>query len=102
MKKYRYTLLLSLLTPLLLLPVVFLMGGGHGYYTPAVVLFPFGMMGTVFQQTISPPFVILAIVQFPIYGFLIDRFENKKTVYCITGIHVLTAVLTLVLTNFND
>jgi len=76
------------------------MGGGHGYYSPAIVLFPFGMAGTVFQQSITVPFFILGILQFPFYGLLLDRFTGHITKYCVFIIHLLLAAVVLVTTNF--
>ena len=53
------------------------MGGGHGWYEPAMALFPFGMIGTIWQDTITPPFVIMGIIQYPLYGFIGDRAKSN-------------------------
>ena len=71
--KYKWTVRFCLLTPLLLIAAVFAMGGGHGTYIPAMSLFPFGMLGILFQDRISFPFIIIALLQFPFYGFIVDK-----------------------------
>jgi hypothetical protein len=76
------------------------MGGGHGYYSPAIVLFPFGMAGTIFQQSITFPFFILSILQFPFYGLILDRFTSHITKYCVFLIHLFLVAVVLVTTNF--
>lgn len=88
------------MTPILLLIVTFLMGGGHGTYIPAMVLFPYGMVGTCFQDSISIPFTILGIIQFPCYGLLLDNFEKKILKYLILLTHVLLSILILLISNF--
>ncbi|HEX8334842.1 MAG TPA: hypothetical protein VF622_19615 [Segetibacter sp.] len=44
---YKWTLRLTLLTPPLLFIAILFMGGGHGWFEPAMLLFPFGMVGTI-------------------------------------------------------
>ncbi len=61
--KYRATSLLALLTPFLLMGVVFLMDGGHGYYRPAIVLFPTGLISFSLVGRLEIPYVILSILQ---------------------------------------
>lgn len=100
MKKNRWLIFFSILTPLLLLIVIFLMGGGHGTYIPADVLFPFGMIGTVFQDEITTPFIILGFIQFPVYGYLLDRTKNNKLKYCIPIIHFVLMIVIFFNTNF--
>lgn len=77
MGKFQWTIIFSLFTPLLILLAIFFMGGGHGTYKPTIILFPFGMIGTSFQQSITLPFTILGIVQFPIYGYLLDNIKKQ-------------------------
>ena len=74
---YPWTTRLSLLTTLLLIMAVFLMGGGHGWYEPAMALFPYGMVGTIWQDTITLPFIICGIIQYSLYGFLIDKARHR-------------------------
>jgi hypothetical protein len=44
-------------------------GGGHGHYELARALFPFSMLLTPLAgDTITAPLIVLALVQFPLYG----------------------------------
>ena len=92
---YKTTLILTALTPILLFGVLFLMGGGHGYFEPAIILFPTGLISFSIFDEIILPFIILAIVQFPVYGLLIDKSNNKRrTLFMILGIHIELALIT--------
>jgi len=95
MGKFRWTIIFSLFTPLLVLLVVFFMGGGHGTYLPSIILFPFGMIGTTFQQSITALFTILGIVQFPVYGYLLDILKHNKLKHLILIFHILLVVIIL-------
>ena len=77
-RQYKWTVRLCLLTPLLLIVAVFAMGAGHGTYIPAMGLFPFGMIGVLFQDRISLPFIIVAILQYPTYGFMLDKVSSLR------------------------
>jgi len=78
MKQFRTTVVLTLLTPVFLLFAVFAMGGGHGSYEPAAVLFPVGMLSFVFVGVLTTPFIVLAILQYPVYGAIIDSMPSKR------------------------
>jgi hypothetical protein len=94
--KYRTTSTLALLTPVLLIGVVFLMGGGHGFHGPAIMLFPTGLISFSLVGSLEIPFMILAVLQFPIYGFLIDKSDNKPiTLLLIISFHMILALVTL-------
>jgi hypothetical protein len=67
-----------------LLVAVFAAGAGHGTYLPAKILFPFAMLASVFGRSITLPYVVLALVQFPIYGLLLGAvFRSRRFVLCI-------------------
>lgn len=92
---YPATSILTILTPFLLLLVIFLMGGGHGYYEPAIVLFPTGLISFSLFDEIIIPFMVLAVIQYPVYGLLIDKSNNKrKILWCIIGFHVGLTLIT--------
>jgi hypothetical protein len=101
----KWTKKLSIWTPVLLFIAILMMGGGHGMFEPAIILFPFGLIGILFSRGIELPFVFLAILQYPIYGLLIDTIGNraslKWTVLCITTIHIVLAGLILTLRGEN-
>jgi hypothetical protein len=66
------TLAFLLLSPILLFVTVVAAGGGHGVYSPAKILFPYTMAATAFTGGIVQPFIAAAIVQFPLYGVILD------------------------------
>ncbi|HZR78945.1 MAG TPA: hypothetical protein VFA58_07030 [Chthoniobacterales bacterium] len=75
---------------------LFLAGAGHGSYLAAKILFPFAMLATVVGRSITPPFIALAFVQFPAYGFVLGRsFGSSRfraSVILIALVHVITAL----------
>jgi hypothetical protein len=101
----KWTIRLSMITPLLLIMAMALAGGGHGWYEPAITLFPVGLVSILFLRTITIPFMILAILQFPFYGIILDKAGNKKrlkmTAFCILVFHFILAVLILKLSGNN-
>jgi hypothetical protein len=60
-----------LVTPPALFLAMLSTGAGHGDYLAARLLFPAPMLTTHLFGQISAPALLLAIVQFPVYGFLI-------------------------------
>ena len=48
-------------------------GAGHGTYIPAKLLFPFTMLSGVFGDSLTLPYLVVALVQFPLYGFILGR-----------------------------
>ncbi|GAA4306561.1 hypothetical protein GCM10023183_21870 [Nibribacter koreensis] len=75
-----------------------MIGGGHGYYSPAIILFPTGMISFSFFGELRPAFTILAICQFPIYGLLIDMITNKQKTLCLIASFHIGLVLLIFLT----
>lgn len=104
-KNYKWTFRFSLLTIPLLLIVVFFMGGGHGTYIPAIGLFPFGLISTVFFDSITIPFVVLGIIQYPTYGFIIDKArraqKSKVVLPILIFVHIILSILIIKLTSEN-
>jgi hypothetical protein len=104
-KQYKWTVKLCLLTPLLLVIAVFAMGAGHGTYIPAMGLFPFGMLGILFQDRISVPFIVIAILQYPLYGFIVDKATSSRqlrlSLLAILLTHIVLATLIIKLTGEN-
>src|SRR5688500_10527527 len=88
--KYKWTIRFSLLMPLLLIIAVFLMGGGHGWYQPAMILFSWGMVGTLWQDTIRLTFIITGILQYTLYGLLIDKTDYRVHKKLLTLILIVT------------
>lgn len=65
-------IILSLIiTPLALISAILSAGAGHGSYFLAKILFPYTMLSTSLFESITTPFILLAIVQFPLYGLIL-------------------------------
>jgi hypothetical protein len=98
--KYQTTTRLSILTPFLLIGVIFLMGGGHGFYAPGILLFPTGLISFSIYHELQIPFIILAIIQYPVYGLIIDKSINKpKSILFILLFHLGLSLLVFMTTN---
>lgn len=94
MDKYKYTILFLIITiPLAALAVLF-GGGGHGTYFPLLAIFPFSLLGTFFNEKIS---LLIGIIQLPVYGFLMDRFNAKKVLPFIIAVHVICMCIVFIL-----
>jgi hypothetical protein len=67
-----------LVTPAAVALAVVSAGAGHGHYEFARLFFPFTMLLTrLAGDTITLPFVALALVQFPLYGAVIGLAASK-------------------------
>jgi hypothetical protein len=66
-----------LLTPIALLLGVGSGGAGHGDYRLAMMLFPYTMLSTFVFDSITVPFIVLAIIQFPLYGIALG-YANQR------------------------
>ena len=67
--KYWWPVVVSLVvTPVALLLGIGSAGGGHGDYFWAKMLFPYTILSAFLFGSITVPFVLLAIAQFPLYG----------------------------------
>ena len=76
---------------------VFLAGGGHGTYFPAKVFFPYTMVSTGILVKITPPFIVLACVQFPLYGVILSIANTRGDLRPVAGrlviIHIIAVIL---------
>lgn len=70
-------------------------GGGHGSYLPAKLLFPFTMLLALPRGPISPFGMVLAVLQFPVYGGILAAAfaagRQRYAVAIVVGLHVLAA-----------
>lgn len=101
-ERYKWTKRFLILTPLFLLICMILAGGGHGFVQPIFALFPFATFTCIWFTELSFFNLILAILQFPVYGLLLDKARYKrKTWILISIIHVLFVGLIFVFANEN-
>ena len=67
--KFWLPVILSLVaTPVCLFLGVASGGAGHGDYVLARILFPFTMLSASLFDSITVPFIVLGVIQFPLYG----------------------------------
>ena len=96
MVKSVWTITSLIVTPVLLIIAVFFMGGGHGTYIPAMFLFPWGMVNTIWQDHLTDLSIILSILQYPVYGIFIDkslRSRKRSSVMLTIGIIIATHMI---------
>ena len=91
MKRHRFLVLLSLFTPIALLLAFWSGGYGHGDYLASKLLFPFPMALAIVSESISPLSLLIALIQFPVYGYLIDR-RNLIVICGLLAAHVIIVI----------
>ena len=77
-------------------------GAGHGHYLFAKVFYPFTMLSTLWVGSISLPFILFALVQFPLVGLLIGVWaKNKKygPIIAVLILHLALVALNFVIEN---
>jgi hypothetical protein len=75
-----------LVTPIATFLAIASAGGGHGHYVFAKVFFPYSLLlphffpdrMAEFPNSITLPWIILALIQFPLYGIAIGLATQKK------------------------
>jgi hypothetical protein len=97
------TVLGVLVIPAALFLAVVAAGGGHGTYYAAKLLFPWTMMSTVVTKSITQPFVVLGIAQYPFYGIVLDVARSKgrlaPAVLTLVAAHLCAIMLAFVISN---
>lgn len=102
LRKYKWTKRFLILTPIFLVIAVFLTGGGHGYFQPMFLIFPFATFTCIGNNALTLINLTLAIIQFPVYGILIDKSNNKRMMsFIILIIHIVVSVIILKYANEN-
>jgi len=59
-------------TPLCLLIALASAGAGHGDYFWAKIIYPYTMLSILIFKSITVPFLLLAVVELPLYGVLLS------------------------------
>ncbi|WP_018342184.1 hypothetical protein [Cytophaga aurantiaca] len=95
-RKYKWTICFIVLTPVLIIACFFLLGGGHGWIEPTIILFPFATIQFIRSSTIDLGFLLAGFFQYPLYGLLIDSFQKKN----ITKILLITLHVILILVSY--
>lgn len=69
------------------------MGGGHGFFWPAKVIYPYSMIIAIMNNQIEILATILAIIQIPLYSIIINK--KSKWKFLILGIHIVSTIICL-------
>jgi len=86
-------IVIALTAVLILAFVVLSMGGGHGFFWSAKIIYPYSMIISVLNNQIGISAIIIAVIQIPIYGFVINK--KSKWTFIILGIHIVLAIVCL-------
>jgi hypothetical protein len=100
MKKIEFwiPILISIvITPFCLLLALGSAGAGHGDYFLIKIFFPYTMISTIYLNSITLPFIILGIIQFPLYGIIIAIAIKKWKLFTslILAFHILSVFFCL-------
>ena len=93
------------ITPFALFAGLVSAGAGHGDYKVAKVLFPYTMLSTFLTESITEPFILIGIIQFPLYGLILAFGGLRKPLgslaIVLAVVHVLTVALCFFLVSEN-
>src|SRR5688500_11113407 len=79
-QRYKWTIRMAVITPLLIIICILFMGGGNGTYVPGMLFFPIATSNLILQDVLIPSLLFLSLFQFTIYGFIVDKSHNKPRV----------------------
>ena len=92
-------------TPICIFLALFSAGIGHGDYLWAKILFPSTMLLTLIFESITTPGIILAIVQFPLYGVVLGlanrRHKFAHMAIALIVLHLLAVIIFFMLESPN-
>jgi len=98
-------LIACLVTPVCLELAMLSGAAGHGNYLLAKILYPYSMFSTIFLDEITVPFIILAIIQLPLYGVILGianmRGKIISATISLTVVHSLAVVACLIFIGSN-
>ena len=95
-KFWKPVIIALVMTPVCLFLGIASSGAGHGSYFLTKILFPYTMLSTIFFGSITPPFVVLAVVQIPLYGMVFGAASAKDRYFSLVGVLVLLHILMVV------
>jgi hypothetical protein len=62
---------------------------GHGNYFLGKLLFPFTMCSALLLGSITAPFILIAVAQYPIYGLITGLANRRGRLRLVSGILLL-------------
>lgn len=76
-------------------------GAGHGDYFLFKLVFPITMLSTRLFGSITAPFILIGLAQFPLYGYLVGinwRSPTRKAyIWKLVGVHSVLALLAVLI-----
>jgi len=104
-KPFLSLVIALVITPVFLFAGLASAGAGHGDYLWAKVLFPFTLLSFRVSGTITNPFMAFAIVQFPLYGFILSianvKGRHLPSLVALIVVHSLAVAACFLLLNEN-
>jgi hypothetical protein len=96
---WKWILLSLIATPFALLLGLWSAGAGHGDYVLAAILFPYTLLSTAMNDTISSAFVTVAVFQFPVYGVILAFAGQRRNIVAmmLVCLHVVAVLLCFLL-----
>lgn len=88
------------ITFFLLVFTVFSMGGGHGTFMIAKLVYPYSMSMILLENKMSALSIIIAVIQIPIYGTIF--YQKGKWKHIIWAIHFLALIVCFYINGFVD
>ena len=92
---WKWIFLSLIATPFALLLALSSGGAGHGDYILAAILFPYTLLSTAVNETITSAFVVVAVVQFPLYGVILALAGERRSFVAVAlvCVHIAAVVL---------
>lgn len=91
MKILKPILITLAATIFLFMFVTISMGGGHGTFMFAKIIYPYSMSMVLLENKINALPMILAVIQIPVYGIIL--YQKHKSRYLILGIHFIAILV---------
>lgn len=88
MKKIFRILVVTFFT---LIFVILMMGGGHGTFLPAKLIYPYSMIISIINNQIGVLAMILAVIQIPLYSIFINK--KSKDIFVLVVIHIVAIII---------
>ncbi len=78
-------------------------GAGHGDYFLFKLVYPITMLSTFLFGSITAPFILIGLAQFPLYGYLVGLNWRSPTrrayLWKLAGVHGILALLAVLIPN---
>lgn len=101
----KFLIIGVLLTPVCLLLAIASGGAGHGDYFYAKLLYPYAMLSALIFDSLTIPFILFGVLQFPLYGAVCDLFAAKGRAWTVGAaliiMHALAVALCFLLPGSN-